>query len=178
MQRLGICLLFITLASGCDDESPVASTEVGALPMSFGLTGQASGSDPAGLTATCSLDLVFELTSELSRTRGRVDYEGVHGGGVERALVAGDGSGFSFAADVFGRIEARLFASGLVEIVIPVNRTAEGRFWRNLARFSGIVDSSGNGHGQWTCAPFDIGSGGYVDQSLVVEGTWQMNPRG
>jgi hypothetical protein len=177
MQRLLVCLFLIPLTSGCDGETHASSTEVGALPMNFRLTGQASGSDPAGLTATCSLDLVFELTSEVSRTPGRVDYEGVHGGGVERVLVAGDGSGFSFAADVFGRIEARLFASGLVEIVIPVNRNAEGRFWRNLERFSGTIDAFGNGQGRWTCAPFDIDSGGYVDETVTVRGNWRMEPQ-
>jgi hypothetical protein len=177
MQRLVVCLLLLTFASGCDGESPVASTEVGALPMNFRLLGQASGSDPAGLTVTCSLDLVFELSSEVSRTGGRVDYEGVHGGGVERVLVAGDGSGFSFAADVFGQVEARLFASGMMEIEIPVNETAEGRFWRNLAHFRGTVDASGNGPGGWTCAPFDIDSGGYVDETVIVQGTWRTEPQ-
>jgi hypothetical protein len=60
--------------------------------------------------------------------------------------------------------------------VIPVNLTAEGRFWQNLSRFAGTVDSSGRGRGLWVCAPFDIDTGGYVDQSLAVEGTWQMGP--
>ncbi len=171
-------LVSISLLSGCDDDSPLAPPRITELPRNFALTGTASGTDPAGLTATCSLDLMFELTSEVSRTPARVEYEGVHGGGVERAVLARDGSGFSFAADVFGEVEAHLFSTGTVEIVIPVNQTAEGRFWQNLARFAGTVDSSGRGQGQWTCAPFDIDTGGYVDQSLVVGGTWQMEPQG
>ena len=170
-------LVLIALAAGCDGESPVAP-ELGALPASFRIEGQASGTDGSGLTATCSLDLVFELTAEVSRTRERVDYEGTHGGGVERSVLAGDGSGFAFAADVFGEVEAHLFATGQVEIVIPVNRTAEGRFWRNLARFAGPIDSSGHGQGLWTCAPFDIDSGGYVDERVVVQGIWRMEPQG
>ena len=88
-----------------------------------------------------------------------------------------DGSGFSFAADVFGDVEAHLFVTGSVEIVIPVNQTAEGRFWQNLARFAGTVDATGRGRGPWICAPFDVDTGGYLDQSLVVEGTWQMEPQ-
>jgi hypothetical protein len=169
-------LLIITLAAGCNDESPVAP-ELGALPANFRMEGEASGTDGSGLTATCSLDLVFELT-EVSRTADRVDYEGTHGGGVERSVLARDGSGFAFAADVFGEVEAHLFSTGQVEIVIPVNRTAEGRFWRNLARFSGTVDASGRGQGLWTCAPFDIDSGGYVDNFVVVQGLWHMEPQG
>ena len=170
-------LVLIALAAGCDGESPVAP-ELGELPASFRIEGQASGTDGSGLTATCSLDLVFELTSEVSRTRERVRYEGTHGGGVERSVLRGDGSGFAFAADVFGDVEAFLFATERLEIVIPVNRTAEGQFWRNLARFSGTVDSSGRGQGVWTCAPFDIDSGGYIDESVVVQGFWHMEPQG
>jgi len=152
--------------------------ELGALPLNFRMTGEASGTNGSGLTATCTLDLFFELTSEVSRTPERVRYEGTHGGGVERSILARDGSGFAFAADVFGDVEALLFATNRVEIVIPVNRTAEGRFWRNLARFSGTVDASGRGQGLWTCAPFDIDSGGYVDDSVVVQGLWYMEPQG
>jgi hypothetical protein len=169
--------VLLLLVSACDGDGPVAPPLVTELPRNFRLTGNASGTDAAGLTATCSLDLVFELTSEISRTRDRVDYEGVHGGGVERAVLERDGSGFSFAADVFGEVEAHLFATGSLEIVIPVNQTAEGRFWQNLARFAGTVDSSGRGRGLWTCAPFDIDTGGYVDRSVVVEGDWQMEPQ-
>jgi hypothetical protein len=132
------------------------------LPRTF----RRAASDDLRVDGYCSLDLIFELTSEVSRSPQRVDYEGVHGGGVERSVLARDGSGFAFAADVFGEVEAHLFVTGSVEIVIPVNLTAEGRFWRNLARFAGTVDSSGRGRGQWTCAPFDIDTGGYVDQSL------------
>jgi hypothetical protein len=170
-------LALVILATGCDDESPV-SPDPGALPVSFRITGEASGTDGSGLTATCSLDLFFELTSEVSRTPERVHYEGTHGGGVERSILARDGSGFAFAADVFGEVEAHLFATGQVEIVIPVNRTAERRFWRSLARFAGTVDASGQGQGFWTCAPFDIESGGYVDDRVVVQGIWHMAPQG
>ena len=30
--------------------------------------------------------------------------------------------------------------------------------------------------GAWTCAPLDIDSGGYVDTSVVVDGTWRLTP--
>ncbi len=179
MRSLPVALRFLVLGlllPACDEDNPVAPPLVTELPRNFRLTGAASGTDAEGLTATCSLDLIFELNAEVSRTAARVDYEGVHGGGVERAVLARDGSGFAFAADVFGEVEAHLFVTGSVEIVIPVNLTAEGRFWQNLARFAGTVDSSGRGRGQWTCAPFDIDTGGYVDQSLVVVGTWQLEP--
>jgi hypothetical protein len=47
----------------------------------------------------------------------------------------------------------------------------------NLATHGvGTVDSSGRGRGPWRCAPFDIDTGGYVDESVVAEGTWQMEP--
>jgi hypothetical protein len=165
------------LSPGCDD--PVTPPLLSDLPRNFRLTGTATGRDSAGLTATCSLDLQFELPSEVARTPQRVDYEGVHGGEVERSVLARDGSGFAFHADVYGEVEAHLFVAGSVEIVIPVNRTAEGRFWQNLARFTGTVDSTGRAQGLWTCAPFDIdGDGdGYVDETILAEGIWQTEPQ-
>ncbi len=177
-----LLLVLLPLVPGCDGGNPVANPvanppSVTELPRNFLLTGTASGTDAGGLTATCALDLIFELRSEVSRTPQRVGYRGVHGGGVRRALLAHDGSGFSFAADVFGEVDAHLLVSGSIELVIPVNQTAEGRFWQNLARFAGTVDSSGRGQGDWICAPIDIDSGGYVDRTLVVKGTWQMRPR-
>jgi hypothetical protein len=169
-------LVLAFLFFACEENSPVAPSLEEDLPTSFRLSGTASGSRGQGLTASCSLDLQFELTSEAARTEERADYEGVHGGVVERTLLASDGSGVSFAADVFGNVQVHLFAGGRVEIVIPVNRTAEGRFWQNLASFRGTVDASGRGEGLWVCAPLDIQSGGYVDRSLVMYGVWVMEP--
>jgi hypothetical protein len=180
MRSLAIATPFLVLGlflPACDDDPPLAPPLVTELPGTFHMTGEATRTDTSGLTATCSLDLIFELSSVVFRTPQRVDYQGVHGGAVERAVLARDGSGFAFAADVFGDVEAHLFVTGNVEIVIPVNRTAEGRFWQNLASFSGTVDSSGRGEGRWTCAPFDIDTGGYVDRSVVAEGTWEMEPQ-
>jgi len=174
----GLLLVLLPLVAGCDGGNPVANPpSMTDLPRHFLLTGTASGTDAGGLTASCALDLIFELRSEVSRTAQRVDYQGVHGGGVRRAVLARDGSGFSFSADVFGEVDAHLLVTGDVELVIPVNQTAQGRFWQNLVRFAGTVDSSGRGQGEWTCAPVDIDSGGYLDRTLVVKGTWQMEPR-
>lgn len=75
-----------------------------------------------------------------------------------------------------GPVEARLHTLGRVELLIPVNVDAEGRFWQNLARFNGTVTEDGRGSGRWTCAPFDLNSGGYRDVSLVVQGTWTFEP--
>ena len=163
----GFLVILLTWIAACGEDNPVTPPVIDGLPPNFRLTGNATGADAGGLTA---LDLVFELSSETSRTANRVDYQGVHGGGVERSVLARDGSAFAFAADVFGEVEVYLFVAGSIDIRIPVNETAEGRFWRNLARFTGTVDGSGRGQGRWTCAPFDIDTGGYVNESgRVVE---------
>jgi hypothetical protein len=85
--------------------------------------------------------------------------------------------GFEFSAVVGGDVEFQLFRSiGVVHLDIPVNTTARGRFWQQLAHFEGIVDASGNGSGNWTCAPLDINQPGYKDISMVVQGTWRFEP--
>jgi hypothetical protein len=37
------------------------------------------------------------------------------------------------------------------------------RFWRELSRSEGTVDSANIATGIWNCAPFDISSCGYTD---------------
>ena len=173
-----VLLASLLLAAGCDNNGPVQPQDptITNLPSRFRLNGTASGSNANGRTASCALDLIFELRTEVSRSPELVEYTGVHGGEVARTVLAKNGSGFSFVADVFGDVEARLHAFGRVELLIPVNVDAEGRFWQNLARFNGPVTEDGRGSGRWTCAPFDLNSGGYRDTSLVVQGTWTFKP--
>ena len=173
-----VLLASLLLAAGCDNNGPVQpqGPTITNLPSRFRLTGTASGSNANQRTASCSLDLIFELRTEVARSPELVEYTGVHGGEVARAVLAKNGSGFSFFAQVFGDVEARLHTLGRVELLIPVNVDAEGRFWQNLARFDGAVTEDDRGSGRWTCAPFDLNSGGYRDVSLVVQGTWTFKP--
>lgn len=169
------------LLSGCSNDNsptmPVPQPVVQNVPAQFRLTGSARGAAPDGRTADCSLDLIFEIRGETSRTRVRVEYQGVHGGEAVRKVLRKNGSGFSFVADVYGEVEIQLDTlTGALNIRVPINETADGRFWRNLSLFPGMIDAAGHGDGTWTCAPLDIDQGGYIDKSLTVHGAWEIAP--
>jgi hypothetical protein len=166
------------LLAACNARGPTGPEPVQNLPPTFRLTASASGSDAgAGLTGTCSLDWIFELRREVSRQPTLVQYEGVHGGEASRTVLQSDQSGFGFFIDVFGDVDARLNpVLRTVELRIPINETADSRFYRELALFTGTVDEAGFGSGTWVCAPLDLDQGGYVDTILTMIGTWQIAP--
>lgn len=171
-----LILPFLTIA-GCDQEDPIATPRVQNLPAQFKMTGEAEFTDAQGNSVTCSLDLNFEIRGETSRYPQFVQLRGVAGGEVFRRILDQSGAGFAFFADVFGEIRVDLVThNGAVDFVTPINETAEGRFWKRLAHFVGTVDENGNGSGTWTCAPLDIDQGGYVDNVLSAEGTWETHP--
>lgn len=158
-----------------DDAGPVGPS---GLPLGFRLTATArgAGTSTSGLVADCSLNFLFELKEELSRDANQVVYRGIHGGEVMRTVTSTDGAGFGFFADSFGEVEATLTFPEQVVLRIPINETAVERIWRNLARLEGHFDRAGRGQGTWTCGPFDLDQGGYLDNEIVVEGTWTAVP--
>ncbi len=168
---ISLALAFLSIA--CNRDSPTRPENATGLPARFLLLATASGADSEGTTAECSLDLIFELT-EVQRTTQWVEYTGFHGGGAARTVLAPDGSGFAFFADVHGEAEARLLFPDRVELLIPANVDAESRFWRHLSRFEGTVTQFGRGNGNWICAPFDMDVTGYLDSSVMADGTWQF----
>jgi hypothetical protein len=174
-------LLLLTIAMflfSCDNDNSVQSGPVvQSLPSQFRLSGEAQHTAADGSNVSCQLDLVFEMRNEVSRSQQTVQYSGVHGGEVFRTVLAEDGSGFGFHADVFGEVQAYLYVqSGIINLAIPINTTADGRFWREMASFSGIALPDGTASGTWTCAPLDLDQGGYVDTSLIAEGHWRFEP--
>lgn len=141
------------------------------LPTHFALSGEASASE-GGTDVDCALDLLFDVEAAERDGRSNVT-TGVHGGEVARRILDPEGAGFLFHADVFGEVEVSVDAREALLIRIPINDTAEGRFWTSMARFEGTWDGV-DGEGTWTCAPLDIDQEGYVDETVVAEGTWTM----
>jgi hypothetical protein len=160
-------------AGGEGGAPPAGAT---ALPGYFRMNAVAQGSNRDGLTATCSLDFIFDLQKASKRTDELVEYPGVQGGEAVRTILDSQGDGFSFHADTYAEITARLRFPDVLEIEIPINETADGRFWTEMARFEGTVDADGFGAGAWRCAPLDIDQGGYLDETLSVSGTWEIEP--
>jgi hypothetical protein len=105
-------------------------------------------------------------------------FDGTHGGSLRRRILDSAGNGISLEPDVFGVVMARSIAPDRLELVIPANAGAEGRFWRELARFVGTFSAPNTAPGEWNCAPFDIDSGGYVDTMYTARGTWVIAPLG
>lgn len=145
------------------------------IPTYFRLLGSAEGSEN-GTNVTCSLDFIFELDPP-SEDGGVVSTEGVHGGDAGRVILDDEGAGFAFSASSYGMVVATLDSTtGALELVIPVNETAENHFWKELALLPGTMGEDGNSTGTWTCAPLDIEQEGYTDTTVTVEGTWHAEP--
>jgi hypothetical protein len=172
-----LLLLLPVLFLGCNNDSVVAPQVVQGLPSQFRLTGEAQSTFPDGFSVDCQLDLIFELRSETSRNIQSVIYDGVHGGEVFRRILDSTGAGFAFHADVFGEVDAHLLTqTGIVNLLIPINLTADGRFWRAMSSFDGFVNEAGIGSGTWSCEPLDLDQGGYVDTTYIIQGTWRTEP--
>jgi len=174
MKRGALVALAFGLV-GCGESSgPVFGNPLG---QRFQIVGEAAGGDTAGRTATCDLHLVMELGDGSRPAAGAVEYPGVMGGGVSRTVLEADGSGFGFFADVYWpNAVARLSTRDLVHFVLGDTAAVEGgRFWHEIAQLRGVRDGN-QASGTWTCAPFDIWEGGYVDTLLVVQGTWRTEP--
>ena len=45
-----------------------------------------------------------------------------------------------------------------------------------MARFEGGLQADGTASGEWTCGPFDVDVGGYVDTRQTVHGSWLLTP--
>ncbi len=178
-SRILILLLLASTVflSGCNNDSVVAPQIVQNLPTQFRLTGEAESTQPDGFVINCSLDLIFELRNETGRSQQSVNYAGVHGGEVFRRILDETGAGFAFHADVFGEVQAQLLTqTGILNLLIPINRTADGRFWRAMSSFDGFVNEAGIGSGTWSCEPLDLNQGGYVDTTYIIQGTWRTEP--
>ena len=171
-------LLTAILAAACGDRHPVEPANAPVLPPRLHLVGEASGEDASGRTASCQLDLMIELKGPPRRVGTTFEYEGTHGGDVNRTVLAPDGSGLSFWADVYWpSTVVRLLPGNRVELVLGDTvrvKTESGRFWQEIALLRGMMQGTGSGAGAWTCAPFDIDQGGYVDTSLAVAGSWRV----
>ena len=103
------------LLAACSGDAPTEpeapeSPSLLSLAHAYRMTGEAT-TTTGGRTAECSLDLVFELRERTGRTRDYVEYAGVHGGDVNRAVTAADGSGFAFSAFVFGELTMRRYGT-------------------------------------------------------------------
>jgi hypothetical protein len=142
----------------------------------FRLVGQASSTSAGGPNIDCHLDLFIELTEERRRDSDLVEYAGKLGGEAGRAVLAPDGSGLAFFADLIGSVLARRFAPDSFELELPENRESESRFWRGISYFAGTLAPTARWGGLWQCAPFDITDGGYVDTSGIAVGTWHVEP--
>ena len=168
---LGLALL------GCDS-APVAHLPplARAIPLGLKMTGAAEGSDASGRTASCLLELIFELSDEADRTPESVIYTGKMGGAIQRTVLDSEGSGISLWPHLHAEAITRLFAPDSVAFFTPVMAGVDSRFYDEISYLAGVIDEQGYGSGTWTCAPFDITEGGWVDTTLVAPGTWQSEP--
>lgn len=175
MARRLLPIVLLVLA-GCNHGLPTAPGDVlRPLPAQFRVTGTAASTEADGTTVSCQLDLQFELGPG-REVAGGLEYEGIYGGDIQRTVLDATGNGISLWPDVFGEVVARSMLPNRVELTFPVNVDSESRFYRELARLEGIFVSNSSATGSWSCAPFDIDSGGWVDTRYTAQGTWTLTP--
>lgn len=146
------------------------------VPSFFRLSAAASGTDEFGNYAECHVELLYEI-QEYSRLPGIVEFTGTGGGEVFRTIQDSTGAGFSFFADFFvPDVEGQLLSGNRLAFDGPGKGVDDSRFYLNLARFNGTLQADGTATGEWTCGPFDLDVGGYVDTQQTVRGSWQFMP--
>jgi hypothetical protein len=141
------------------------------------LEASASATSSDGRTAECLLSWIVELGDETRRSDGVLEYSATAGGEVYRSVLDETGAGQAFHADAFGEAIVRWTLPDEFEFEVPINETAEGRFWRNLAHLEGTIDNEHHVSGEWECGPFDIDQGGYLDADLPAPGQWTLEPQ-
>jgi hypothetical protein len=176
-------IAFIALLTSCSNDATAPSEPEQpsflSLARAYRMTGEGVTTTADGRTGECVLDLVFELRERSGKNKDYVEYAGVHGGDVARAITASDGSGFAFSAFVFGEMTMRRYRNGAIEIHIPINETTDVPFYREMALIRGTVGRGRNAaaSGAWRCGPLQIDQGGYVDLDIFVDGTWRLEPQ-
>jgi hypothetical protein len=156
----------------CDDAT--APGGAASLPSSVHLRATATQRFPDGDSVDCSFDLIVTLTSSQVPAPNTRVYAGTMGGSASRTVLAADGSGLSFFADMaWPQAAARVFGPDSVEFVLSAP-APDSRFWDAFKLVAGTKDPRGHWSGLWTCYPLDINSGGYLDTSLVAAGSWEM----
>lgn len=169
-------------AGGADASGGGGSGEGGGInteqsvPTYFRMTATADGRTEEDINVSCFLDFIFELEAETERTEELVEIPGFHGGEARRSLLDDKGAGFVFSASAAGDVVATLRFPDELDLAIPINDTAENRFWKEMRLFQGTLAEDGTASGAWTCAPLDIEQEGYVDNEVVLEGTWSIEP--
>jgi len=162
-------LVVVLAAAGCARE--VAGPAV-ALPLELHVVGTAAGPRGDGGSIDCGFDLWISL-AEHRRAPMFIEYTGTMGGEAHRTTFDSTGAGFGFWADVaWPTVVARLVSQDSIELLLGDSAITDSRFWREMAFITGARHSGDPGSGTWTCAPFDIYQGGYVDTIGVVKGAW------
>jgi hypothetical protein len=151
-----------------------AEPEGPALPTYFRMLATAEGTE-GGVNVGCSIDFIFELDEgQLVITDESAEAPGTHGGDAARSLLDDEGAGFVFNASAAGEVIATLVFPDQLALSLPGNETATNAFWQELALFEGTLAADGTANGTWTCAPLEIEQDGYVDDTIYVEGTWEI----
>lgn len=173
---VGALLIACLALDACEKNSTGVPGTPRALAARYRMSGTAASKEADSTCVTCLLDLAIELGSTPRRVGAVLEYDGVHSGHMNRTILDRDGNGISLWPDVYGSVVVRSIPPDRIQILIPVNATAEGRFYRELSMVEGEFGSDDIVTGTWNCAPFDIHSGGYVDTTYIAPGTWTLVP--
>ena len=165
-----VCLV----VAACDDDP--ANPDEGPfddLPPTLELNGSASIVLADGRTAECTLFYRIELNDDGTIAgEGRM-YRGTAGGDATRTVLQQDGSGFSFWPHLHSEATIRATPDS-IELMADGHDTETVRFYQGIMHLAGVRTGPGSAHGDWSCAPLDLNSGGWLDTAIVAPGTWTI----
>ena len=145
------------------------------LPSSATIRGSAAGTFADGHTVDCTFQIILTLNAPERPIAHRQRYTGSMGGEAYRQVLAADGSGFAFFADMaWPTIEARVIGPDSIEFVLGPG-APDSRFWDSFKLLAGRRTGEGHWSGDWPCDPLDVNSGGYVDIDYSGTGSWVLD---
>ncbi len=181
MKKIGLLVIVFIWMMGCNEDlekvpnsKKVNSTEFD-LPLHFWVIGNAAG-DSEGRYIECVCELIFEIDSNYSLRKDTVIYRGTGGGHISRKSLDENEEGIALIPDLyFPYVEVKVFGDSIVMDVSNFPTTGS-RFYDETEFWKGKLLENGTIEGRWTCAPFDIYEGGWVDTLGTATGTWIVEP--
>lgn len=173
IKTLIVSLITLVSVVSCKKDESISVNQI---PMEYWLSSSIAGVHSDTLDVSCECLQLINLDFLERSENGWDIYSGKMGGHFNRTVTSTNtGNGLSLTPDTYAEIEFRLSKDSVI-IYAPINRTEESRFYDEFTFFKGEIIGNHTYQGLWSCFPFDIYEGGWVDTIGVISGYWELSP--